>query len=277
MEILPEQKVRLYHGLKIVLVVFLAVVFANALFGCRGYRDEGKTPNTIAFSGHGEVTAVPDIANIYFTISKDEKTVKDAQAGVAVIEKKALDLLKAKGVADKDIQTANASFNPKYEYQKAVCSPTPMSAGTAGTTVSSTSSYYCPPGKQVLTGYTANESITVKIRNIDSVGDIMQGLGTTGVSDLNGPNFAIDKEDVLKAEARKKAIDDAKAKAEVLAKDLGIRLGKISSFSENGYYPIMYATNAMMKESAGASPAPAVIPKGENTISSDVTITYEIR
>ncbi|MDD5721028.1 MAG: SIMPL domain-containing protein [Candidatus Pacebacteria bacterium] len=277
MEISPEQKVKLYNGLKIALIVFLAVVVANALFDCRGDRDEDKTPNTISFSGHGEVTAVPDIANIYFTISQDAKTVKDAQTAVATIEKKALDLLKAKGVADKDIQTANASFNPKYQYQNAVCPPVPVGAGTAGIAVGSTSPSYCPPGRQVLVGYTANESITVKIRNIDSVGDIMQGLGTTGVSDLNGPNFAIDKEDSLKAEARKKAIDDAKAKAKVLAKDLGVRLGKITSFSENGNTPIMYTASAMMKDSAGAAPAPAVIPKGENTISSDVTITYEIR
>ena len=277
MEISTEQKVRLYRGLRIVLIVFLAVVAANALFEGRGFRDENRIPNTISFSGHGEVTAVPDIANIYFTISKDAGTVKDAQAGVAVIEKKALDLLKAKGVADKDIKTANASFNPKYEYRNAVCPPIPMGAGSAGVTVSPTSPYYCPPGKQVLVGYTASESITVKVRNTDSVGDIMQGLGTTGVSDLNGPNFAIDKEDALKAQARKLAIDDAKAKAKVLAKDLGVRLNKITSFSENGNYPIMYATNVSVKDSAGAAPAPAVIPKGENTISSDVTITYEIR
>mgnify|MGYP001567058351 CR=1 FL=1 len=261
MEILPEQKVSLYRGLKIALVVFLAVWVANTLFEGRGYRDENKIPNTISFSGHGEVMAVPDIANIYFTITKDDKTVKDAQAGVAVIEKKALDLLKAKGVADKDIKTANASFYPKYEYRQAVC--------LQG---------YCPPsGKQVLVGYTASESITVKIRNTDSVGDIMQGLGITGVSDLNGPNFAIDKEDALKAQARKLAIDDAKIKAKVLAKDLGVRLGKITSFSENGNYPIMYAKSAMMDSAVGGAPAPAVIPKGENTISSDVTITYEIR
>ena len=273
MKISPEQKVKLYRGLKIAFIVFLAVVAANALFEGRGYRDGNKTPNTISFSGHGEVTAVPDIANIYFTISKDDKTVKDAQAGVAVIEKKALDLLKEKGVVEKDIKTTNASFNPKYEYRNTVCPTIPMDAVTAG--VSAPSSYYCPSGKQVLVGYTASESITVKIRNIDSVGDIMQGLGTTGVSDLNGPNFAIDKEDTLKAEARKKAIDDAKAKAEVLAKDLGVRLGKISSFSENGNYPIMYGQSAMMKD--GVSEVSAVIPKGENTISSDVTITYEIR
>src|ERR1035437_1624341 len=142
MEMLPEQKARLYRGLKIALIVFLAVVAANALFEGRGYRDENKTPNKISFSGHGEVNAVPDIANVYFTISKDGATVKDAQAGVAVIEKKALDLLKAKGVADKDIKTADASFYPKSEYRQAVCPPIPMGAGTAGVTVSPTSAYY---------------------------------------------------------------------------------------------------------------------------------------
>lgn len=278
MEISTEQKVKLYRGLKIVLIVFLAVLAANFLSEGRGYRDENKTPNTISFSGHGEVTAVPDIANVYFTISKDAATVKDAQAGVAVIEKKALDVLKAKGVADKDIKTANASFNPKYEYRQAVCPQVPMGAGTAGVTVNPSSPYYCPSGKQVLLGYTASESITVKVRNTDTVGDIMQSLGTTGVSDLSGPNFAIDNEDSLKAQARKLAIDDAREKAKVLAKDLGVSLSKISSFSESGGgYPIMYAQSAMMKDSAGGVPAPAVIPKGENTISSDVTITYEIK
>ena len=259
MEISSEQKVRLYHALKIAFIVFLAFLVLNILFGDRGYRDENKTPNTISFSGHGEVTAAPDIANIYFTISQDAKTVKDAQAGVALIEKKALDLLKAKGVDDKDIQTTNASFYPKYDQVQVYCVTFP-----------------CPRKNPVIVGYTASESISVKIRNIDSVGDIMQGLGTTGVSDLNGPNFAIDKEDALKAEARKKAIDDAKVKAKVLAKDLGVRLVKITSFSENGNYPIMYA-KGVMADSVSSAPAPAVIPKGENTISSDVTITYEIR
>lgn len=260
MEISPEQKVKLYRWLKTGLIVFLVLWAANAIFDGRGYGDNNKTPNTISFSGHGEVTAVPDIANVYFTISKDAKTVKDAQAEVAVVEKKALDVLKAEGVMEKDIKTTSASFYPKYEYKQVACLQD-----------------YCPGGRQVLVGYTASESITVKIRNTDSVGDIMQGLGTMGVSDLNGPNFAIDKEDTLKAQARKLAIEDAKAKAKVLARDLGVSLKKIVSFSENGNYPVpLYAKSAMMGAGDAAS-APAVIPKGENTISSDVTITYEIR
>jgi uncharacterized protein len=279
MEILEENRKKFFKMLFILMIV-LSAYFAVKIFSeikKDNMLGQSTSPATISFSGHGEVSAVPDIANVYFTISQDGKTVKDAQAGVASIEKKALDLLKAKGVDEKDIKTTNASFNPKYEYKQAICPPIPMGAGYAGITSSPSSPYYCPSGKQVLVGYTASESITVKMRNTDSVGDIMQGLGTTGVSDLSGPNFAIDNEDNLKIEARKKAIDDAKAKAEILAKDLGVILGKITSFNESGNYPIMYAENSMMAGSVAPKAAPAVIPKGENTISSDVTITYEIR
>ena len=284
MDTLEQSKMRMFKFLG-VLVIILSAYYAVKIFSeikKDSLLGESATPATISFSGHGEVTATPDIANIYFNISKDAATVKEAQAGVAVIEKKALDFLKTKNIADKDIQTANASFYPKYEYQNAVCppipSPIPMGTGAAGVSVNQTAPYYCPPGKQVAVGYTASESITVKIRNTDSVGDVMQGLGATGVSDLSGPDFAIDNEDALKAQARKKAIDDAKAKAEALAQDLGVTLGKISSFNDSGNnYPIMYAESAMAKDSAGVAPAPALIPKGVDTISSDVTITYEIR
>ncbi len=277
---IPEENKKRISKVFLILMIILSVYFAVKIISVlkkTSLLGESQNPATISFSGHGEVTAVPDIANVYFTISKDAKTVKDAQAAVAVVEKSALDLLKTKGVDDKDVKTTDASFNPKYEYRQAICPPIPMGAGTAGTTVSPSSPYYCPSDKQVIVGYTASESITVKIRNTDDAGAIMQGLGTIGVSNLSGPNFAIDKEDALKAQARKLAIDDAKAKAEVLAKDLGVSLGKITSFNENGNYPMMYASSVMMKDSAGSAPAPAVIPKGENTISSDVTITYEIR
>jgi uncharacterized protein YggE len=262
MNMSEENKKGMHHWLKIVLIVLLVIVLARLAFGHEGGKDESQ--NTISLSGHGEVTAVPDIANVYFNISKDAKTVKDAQALVAQVEKSSLDLLKTDNVLDKDIQTSNASFYPKYEYTQQVC---PLNTST-----------YCPPnGKQVITGYTASESITVKVRNTDDVGKIMQGLGTVGVSDLSGPNFSIDNEDALKATARKNAIDDAKAKAQELAKELGVHLGRITSFSENANYPMpMYAAKGMM-DSAAVSSAPAQLPKGENTITSDVTITYEIR
>jgi len=284
METLEENKKKFFKVLG-VLVVFLVIYFAvKTIYEIKktSLLGENPTPATISFSGHGEVTAVPDIANVYFTISKDASTVKDAQAGVATIENSALGILKAKGVADADIQTTDASFNPKYEYSQAVCppTPTPIPLNSSGGTASGVAMpVYCNPGKQVLTGYTASESITVKVRNTDTVGDIMQALGTTGVTNLSGPDFTIDNPDALQVQARKLAIDDAKAKAQVLAKDLGVSLGKLIDFSDDSSQnPVMYAENKSMVSSlAVPAAAPAVIPAGQNTITSDVTLTYEIK
>ena len=264
---IPKKYMKVLCILTIIFCVVGSVYFVVKIVA--GFEDgnwkENKTENTISFSGHGEVSAVPDIANINFTIEKDAKTVKEAQNEVAKIEKQALDFLKTNNVADKDIKTTNASFYPKYDF--------------VYTTDVVCGALTCPPRptKQVIVGYTASESITVKIRNTDDSGKIIQGLGTLGISNLDGPNFAIDNEDNLKDNARKLAIDEAKIKAKKLAKDLGIRLGKITSFGENGNYPMPMYAKGIMADSAMLASAPAVIPKGENLITSDVTITYEIK
>lgn len=269
MDIPKEYQKNLYHVLLVFLVIVSLYFAVKSLSEFRAYGMMGSSEaNTITLSGHGEVQAVPDIANVYFSIRKEGKTVKEAQDAVAIVEKASLDFLKNNNVAEKDIQTSNASFNPKYEYSYDAKVLMPCNE------------FGCPPrpGKSVISGYEAFESITVKVRNTDDVGTIMQGLGGLGVTDLSGPNFAIDDEDGLKAEARKKAIDDAKEKAEALARDLGVRLGRISNFSESGNYGPVYYGKAMMElDSAVSAPVSAEIPKGENTISSDVTITYEIR
>lgn len=270
---IPNQYIRNIYRVLVVFLVILSVFFAIKLPGEFNALRAGDGFSSITLSGHGEVSAVPDIATVYFTVSKEAKTNKDALDGAAVIEKKALEFLKTKGVEDKDIKASNISSYPKYTYVRGVC---PQMEIAGGATVS----YDCGSGKQVLTGYEASENITVKVRNVDDAGAIIQGLGGVGVSNVNGPNFAIDEEDALKAEARKKAIDDAQAKAKILAKDLGVRLGKVTSFydSSDGYGPMMYAESAVSKDSRSVvSSAPAQLPKGENTITSDVTITYEIR
>lgn len=267
---IPSQYIKNLYKAFLTFLIMVSLFFAiRVLSEFQSYNNPAsKDVNTITLTGHGQMQAVPDIANISFTITKDGKTVKEAQAAVVVVEKNALDFLKTNKVADKDIQTTNASFNPKYNYTQIIC---PQVAGGPV-------SYDCINKQPVIVGYTAYESINVKLRVPDDAGKIMQGLGTVGVADLNGPNFAIDNEDGLKAQARKKAIDDASTKAKALASDLGVSLGHITSFSEGGNYPIMYANKAASLDMAGTAPsAPAVIPKGENTISSDVTVTYEIR
>src|SRR3989344_4356355 len=113
---IPNQYIRnLYKTLLAFLVVRSLFFAVKLLVEFKSYGMMSDY-NTITLSGHGEVTAVPDIANISFTIRKEGKTVKEAQDKVAVIEKSALDFLKKSNVAEKDIQTSNASVYPKYEY-----------------------------------------------------------------------------------------------------------------------------------------------------------------
>jgi len=281
---LPNQYLtkRLYNAVITLVFVLVAFFAVKTIAEIKSYGVvKGQPANTITLTGHGEVQAVPDIADVSFTITKDAKTVKDAQAAVATVEKSALDSLKQNGVADADIQTTDSSFNPTYTTKRGVCPLTPAvpvtPTNSANSAVAMPPTYYCGGDTQVITGYEAYESITVKVRNTDNVGTIMQSLGTVGVSNLNGPNFTIDNPDALQAQARQKAITDAKTKAQALASDLGVSLGTVTSFNESGNNPTpIYFDKAM---SAGAVPAsaPAQIPKGQNTISSDVTITYQIR
>lgn len=265
----PEKKAKIYHALKIALVIIVGLGVLNIIAGDgRGYGEKDKQVNTITFSGHGEVQAVPDIANVDFTIRKEASTVKAAQDNVAGVEKNVLEALKADGILDKDIKTVSASFNPKYEYKY------------TKQDTSLCTQYGCPPipGKNVIVGYEAYESITIKIRNTDDTGKIIQDLGKLGVTDLNGPNFSVDNEDALKVAARQKAITDAKVKAKELARELGVRLVKITSFSEGGNYPVPMYDRAMTNSVMGAAASPKLaLPTGENTISSDVTVTYEIK
>src|SRR6187551_809643 len=111
----------------------------------------------------------------------------------------------------------------------------------------------------------SKQTIMVKVRDTNTTGAILDGLAKAGVTNVSGPNFTIDDEETIKAQARAKAIDDAKAKAEVLADQLGVRLGRIISFNESGNYPSYYAKAEMMNAAGDMAQAPTPsLPTGEN-------------
>jgi hypothetical protein len=120
--------------------------------------------------------------------------------------------------------------------------------------------------------------VSVKLRDTTKAGTLLVALGTLGVTDLNGPSFAVDNPDAVQSQARTIAIADAQAKAKTLASQLGVSLIRIVSFSDNnGSYPqpVMYAMNAST-DSAKAAPVPD-ISTGQQKVTSNVTITYEIQ
>lgn len=264
--ILPNSIINSIIAIAVFISLFLAVEVASLVKGYKFIGSDSAPQTTIAFSGTGEISAAPDIALINLTERDEAKTVKQAQDIVTGKVSKVLSFLKGSGIEDKDIKTDNYSSYPKYDYKytsDVVCG-----------------SLTCPPRPttQIISGYEVSQAIAVTVRNIDATNLVVEGLGKIGITEMSGPNFAIDKEDVLKVEARRKAIDDAKAKAEVLAKDLGVQLVRIINFSESGNYSIYDYKSGAMALSAGIAPAAAPqLPTGENKITSNVTITYEIR
>ncbi|MDB5239064.1 MAG: hypothetical protein JWO00_399 [Candidatus Parcubacteria bacterium] len=253
----------------VAVLIILAGVFIIKELKLVGHIGENPNQtNTISVDGTGNSVAVPDIATFSFSVTETAKTVADAQSAATGKINAALDALKTAGIADKDVSTESYNINPHYEYQNAVC---PNAGGTVA---------YCPPGKSTLTGYEVSETIQVKVRDLSKAGSIFTTIGSLGVQNVNSLSFAVDKPESVQADARSKAIADARSKADALAKQLGVRLGRIVSFSENGGAyprPVAYGMSAVKNQAMDAAPVPPQIPTGEQKITSTVSITYEIQ
>lgn len=136
----------------------------------------------------------------------------------------------------------------------------------------------CPTysGSPKITGYQVSETVQVTMHDLTTVGAMLGGLGKLGVQNVSGPAFALDDSTAGYDAARADAIAKAKAQAALLAKQLGVSLGKIVNFSESsgGYpYPMMYELGASVSKAASTPD----VPTGENTYNASVSITYEIR
>jgi len=208
------------------------------------------TGNTISFSGEGKVFAKPDIARINFAIITEGVTSKAAQDKNSPKSKAVTALLEKLGIEEKDVKTTSYNIYPQYNYPRS--------------------------GVPEIKSYQVTQSFEVKVRDLDKVSDVLEGLVSAGANNVINLGFSVDDPEMLKAEARAKAISDAKKKANELEKQLGIRLGKIVSFSENtGGFPneIFYAKGL----GGGAGGDASSLPAGENEILITISLTYQIK
>lgn len=240
-----------------VLALFLLVLTINAL-GNLG-RSENPYMNTITVEGKGTGTAIPDIATVSFSVTERGATVAEAQDKATTKTDAALAAVSGLAIEEEDVKTLSYNVYPQYEQQ--VCY-----------------TGICTTGAPRIVGYEVSQTVEVKIRETGKAGDVLQALGSLNVQNINGPNFTVDQEDGLKGVAREAAIENAKAKAEALADQLGVRLGKVVSFYENTapypYYGYDGAKGGMMMEAAQMAPS---LPTGEQETEVSVSITYEIR
>lgn len=218
--------------------------------------------NTISFHGSAEIAATPDVATFSFTARSEDKTTILAQQRTAEKTNSALEVLKKNKIESKDIQTENYRTNPQYSYQNFPCQKN-----------------ICPPSKKVLEGFEATQTISLKLRDISKSGEILTALAALDISEVTGPNLSIENPEKLRSQAQAQAISKAKEKAKTTAENLGIKLRKIISFSED--QPDFRMPRPMMMSARAATfdGMEKVAPRleaGEEKIISSVTITYEI-
>jgi uncharacterized protein YggE len=276
-ESLPHALVRASRSVRyaattalILLAVFLLVETIATAQGINGYTS--TSPNTITVTGEGTATAIPDTATVSFGATATAADVATAQANVTKIINAALAGVKANGVADTDITTT--SFDVSPHYTTPVCPPTamPLAIGSSG----AVSSGVVCSGDSTVTGYDVSENVSVKITDTSKVGTILDGLAKANVTNVSGPDFVVGDPDAVIAQARGQAIQKAQADAQKLASQLGVRLGSITSFSDNngsGVVQPMFKAAGVMTDSAAAAPS---VPVGQNTYTEDVSITYQI-
>ncbi|MBI4225008.1 MAG: SIMPL domain-containing protein [Candidatus Sungbacteria bacterium] len=251
--------------------VFLAVLilyFTVSAVKLLKTRPEGELPRQIAVSGEGKTTVKPDIAVFTAGVVAQAAKVKDAQTENTKKSNAIIEFLKKSGVDEKDIKTTEYSIYPQYQssYPPPCVFPGPCPMTTVR-----------PPE---IVSYQVRQTIEVKVRDLGKVDDLLDGVVSAGANEVGSITFKMDDPEAARVAARKEAIDKAKAKAQVLADDLGIRLKRIVSYNEEGSgYPIYPMAMEYAKSSGlggGAAPAPQVQP-GEQEVTANVTIVYEFR
>ncbi|MEI8327568.1 MAG: SIMPL domain-containing protein [Candidatus Taylorbacteria bacterium] len=259
---IPQNFWKTAVGALVLLTIFLVVVSVKELKSIGYVGKSDQVVNTISVEGTGDAVAIPDVATFSFTVTETSAAVVDAQTKATNKVNAALKAVRSGGVVDKDIQTTSYNINPHYEYQSSPC--------TANS---------CPPSRSVLTGYDVSQSTQIKVRDLSKAGTLFAAIGSIGVQNVNGLNFSVDKPESVQAEARGVAIANAQSKAKELAKQLGVSLVRVVSFSEssNSPRPMMYNMDNSAKMMAATASAAPEVSVGEQKVTSSVSVTYEIK
>ena len=211
---------------------------------------EGATANGIAVAGRGEVFGTPDTLQMSFGVSVLRPTVKQAVADAAALADQLISNLTSSGVATEDIQTANYSIYPEYDYSG---------------------------DQRRLVGYRVGNTVTAMIRDIDSAGSVIDAA-VVGVGDeiqVSGVSFSIEDDEELISAARSAAWEDARSKAQQLADLAGLTLGDAVMISESvvGTAP-QPVYRAAFEDSVGAS-VETPIEAGQQQVAVNLQVRFE--
>ncbi|MFH0857396.1 MAG: SIMPL domain-containing protein [Candidatus Magasanikbacteria bacterium] len=235
-------------------IVLLGTLIRNNLQEYNYIGKADKAERTILISAEGKSTVVPDIGETTIGFEAEAKTVTEAQEKNTKVMNSLIEKLKALGIDEKDIQTANYNVYPQYDYLE--------------------------KEGRVLRGYMVSQNVQVKIRDLDMADKVFALAGEVGANQVGGLNFTIDERDAYIAEARQKAMVKIEEKARMLADSLGIQLGKVLSYDEyesGGAVPMYKAYAEDMVYGMGGGVAAPTIEAGSTEVVLNVNVTFEIK
>ncbi|AXS41422.1 SIMPL domain-containing protein [Breoghania sp. L-A4] len=218
-------------------------------------RADGMEPTpsqaTISLSGTGRITAAADLAVVTSGVVSEARTASDALVANSRAMNNVISAIRHAGIAGKDIQTSGFSVSPRYSNRPAreleLDSPE-------------------------IVGYRVNNGLTIRVRDLASLGTLLDGMVTNGANSIGGISFVVSNADEKLDAARTMAIEDARRKAELYAAAANASLGRIRTISEtNGYSP---APRAMAMKAMEAAPVPVEV--GEETLSVSVHVEWEL-
>lgn len=215
-------------------------------------EQEAESMREITVTGRGEVTTRPDVALLTLGVQTGVQPTAETALGILSDRfERVVGAVTAAGVDEDDVTTTNLSITPLYDYRD---------------------------GRQTLRGFEASESVRVKIRDLSSVGDVLARTTGEGVNQAGGLVFQVDDPAQLQLDAQKLAITDARENAKQLADALGVRLGRVKTFSASGSGgepPIPFAVAE--RAAADGSLAGPPVPSGTQDITSTVTVTFMLQ
>jgi uncharacterized protein len=208
-------------------------------------------PRTISVSGTGRISAAPDVAEVSVGVVTREKSAREALRSNTKAMEALLAVLKERGVAAKDVQTSNISVVSKYS--RPPTQPPPAD--------------FVP--KPI--GYEVTNEVQVTVRDVSKLGVLLDAVVESGANRLSGISFRVDRPERLLDEARKRAMAEARRKAELLAGEAGLVVGRAIRIEEpEGEARLPHFNEAEMS-------APVPVAAGEQELSVSVGVVYELR
>jgi len=228
---------------------FMGAVLVLAALSVTGPAGAAEPQRSMTVVGVGHVEAVPDMAVVTLGVQDQAKTAKAATEAMSRAAGAMLDKIRSAGIADRDVQTSGLDLFPVYD---------------RGST---------PGADQVLVGFRASTSLTLRVRKLDGLGGLLDQLVSAGANTVQGISFDVSGRDALMDEARAAAVADALRKAKLYADSAGVVLGDILSIRESdsadGPRPTMRAATMAM--------AAVPIAAGETSVESTITVRIAIK